>query len=77
MQDWTATTTHGVTRKEAQKRLQDTENLKQKELTGKRSLLIVDFKILVISVKYRFVSVISVKYRFTQISTLIIFLTDI
>ena len=37
------------------------------------------YKILVISVKYRFVSVISVKYRFTQISTLMIFsryLTD-
>ena len=27
MQGWTATTRHGVTRKKAQKRLQDTENL--------------------------------------------------
>ena len=27
MQGWTTTTRHGVTRKEAQKRLQDTENL--------------------------------------------------
>ena len=37
------------------------------------------YKILVISVKYRFVSVILLKYRFTQISTLTIFnqhLTD-
>ena len=37
------------------------------------------YKILVISVKYRFASVISVKYRFTQISTLMSFsryLTD-
>ena len=37
------------------------------------------YKILVISVKYQFVSVILVKYPFTQISTLIIFewyLTD-
>ena len=32
MQGWTATTTHGVTRKEAQKRLQDTENLVRKKL---------------------------------------------
>ena len=37
------------------------------------------YKILIILVKYRFVSVISVKYQFTQISTLMIFsqyLTD-
>ena len=27
MQGWTATTRHGVTRKKAQKRLQDTENV--------------------------------------------------
>ena len=32
MQGWTATTSHGVTRKEAQKRLQDTENLFRKNL---------------------------------------------
>ena len=32
MQDWTATTRHGVTKKEAQKRLQDTENLFKKNL---------------------------------------------
>ena len=32
MQGWTATTRHGVTRKEAQKRLQDTENLFRKNL---------------------------------------------
>ena len=32
MQGWTATTRHGVTRKEAQKRLQDTENLFRKKL---------------------------------------------
>ena len=30
MQGWTATTRHGVTRKEAEKRLQDTENLFRK-----------------------------------------------
>ena len=34
------------------------------------------YKVLVILVKYQFVSVISVKYWFTQISTLMI-LTDI
>ena len=37
------------------------------------------YKVLVILVKYRFVSVVSVKYQFTQISNLIIFnqyLTD-
>ena len=32
MQCWTATTRHGVTRKKAQKRLQDTENLFRKNL---------------------------------------------
>ena len=32
MQGWTATTRHGVTRKEAQKRLQGTENLFKKNL---------------------------------------------
>ena len=32
MQGWTATTRHGVTRKEAQKGLQDTENLFRKKL---------------------------------------------
>ena len=32
MQGWTATTRHGVTRKKAQKRLQDTENLSWKNL---------------------------------------------
>ena len=32
MQSWTATTRHGVTRKEAQKGLQDTENLFRKNL---------------------------------------------
>ena len=32
MQDRTATTRHGVTRKEAQKKLQDTENLFRKNL---------------------------------------------
>ena len=32
MQGWTATTRHGVTRKEAEKRLQDTENLFRKNL---------------------------------------------
>ena len=32
IQGWTATTTHGVTRKETQKRLQDTENLFRKNL---------------------------------------------
>ena len=32
MQGWTATTRHGVTKKEAQKRLQDTENLFKKNL---------------------------------------------
>ena len=31
MQGWTATTRHGVTRKEAQNRLQDTENLFRKK----------------------------------------------
>ena len=32
MQGWTATMMHGVTKKEAQKRLQDTENLFRKNL---------------------------------------------
>ena len=32
MQRWTATTRHGVTRKEVQKGLQDTENLFRKNL---------------------------------------------
>ena len=32
LQGWTATTRHGVTRKEAQKGLQDTENLFRKNL---------------------------------------------
>ena len=32
MQGWTATTRHAVRRKEAQKRLQETENLFQKNL---------------------------------------------
>ena len=32
MQGWTITTRHGVTRKEAQKRLQDTENLFRKNM---------------------------------------------
>ena len=32
MQGWTATTSHGVTRKDAQKRLHDTENLFRKNL---------------------------------------------
>ena len=32
IQGWTATTRHEVTRKEAQKRLQDTENLFRKNL---------------------------------------------
>ena len=32
MQGWTATTRHGVIRKEAQKGLQDTENLSSKNL---------------------------------------------
>ena len=32
MQGWTATTTHGVARKKAQKRLPDTENLFTKNL---------------------------------------------
>ena len=32
MQGWTATMRHGVTRKEPQKRLQDTENLFRKNL---------------------------------------------
>ena len=32
MQGWTANTRHGVTRKEADKRLQDTENLFRKNL---------------------------------------------
>ena len=32
MQGWTATTKHGVTRKEAQKRLQGTKNLLRKNL---------------------------------------------
>ena len=32
MQDWTATMTHEVTRKEAEKRLQDTENQFRKNL---------------------------------------------
>ena len=32
MQDWTATTRHGLTRKEAQKILKDTENLFRKNL---------------------------------------------
>ena len=32
MQGWTATTRHGFTRKEAQKRIQDTENLFRKNL---------------------------------------------
>ena len=32
MQGWTATARHGVTRKEAQKRLQATENLFRKNL---------------------------------------------
>ena len=32
MQGWTATTRHGITRKEAQKRLQDKENLFRKNL---------------------------------------------
>ena len=32
MQDWTASTRHGVTKKEAQKRLQNTENLFKKNL---------------------------------------------
>ena len=43
MQGETATTRHGVTRKEAQKRLQDTENLFRKNLV-KRCLLILDLK---------------------------------
>ena len=41
MQGGTATTRHGVTRKEAQKILQDTENLFRKP-TAKRCLLILD-----------------------------------
>ena len=32
MQGWTATTRHGVTKKKAQKRQQDTENLFRKNL---------------------------------------------
>ena len=32
MQGWTATTKHGVKRKKAQKRLQDTENLFRQNL---------------------------------------------
>ena len=32
MQGWKATTRHGVTRNEAQKRLQDTENLFRKKV---------------------------------------------
>ena len=32
MPSWTVTTRHGVTRKEAQKRLEDTENLFRKNL---------------------------------------------
>ena len=43
MQGWTATKRHGVTRKKAQKRLQDTENLFTKNLV-KRCLLILDLK---------------------------------
>ena len=35
MQGCTATTRHGATRKEAQKRLQDTENLFRKNLQSK------------------------------------------
>ena len=35
MQGWTATKRHGVTEKEAQKRLQGTENLFRKNLQSK------------------------------------------
>ena len=40
MQGWTATTKHGVTRKEAQKRLRDTENLFTKNLQLKDVLIL-------------------------------------
>ena len=43
MQGWTATTRHGLTRKEAQKILQDTENLFRKNLQLK-DVLILDLK---------------------------------
>ena len=43
MQGWTATKRHGVTRKEVQKRLQDTENLFRKNLQSK-DVLILDLK---------------------------------
>ena len=41
MQDWTATVRHGVTRKEAQKRLQDTKNLFRKNPQLKDVLILV------------------------------------
>ena len=43
MQGWTATTRHGVTRKEAQERLQGTENLFRENLQLK-DVLILDLK---------------------------------